>query len=492
MAFGNHRKHSKPGQTTVRAFHFRLELTGSQARTLHDALDLGWGLRNELALLLEEDRKAQRLVRQAGGQPEYIGALALKRRVAAKEVAPPYRALHSQVRQDLANRVSEGMNRFFGALKEGRPGVRPPRALDRKHFRSLTYPQYGTAAFIKGARLHLSKLGDFKVTGWRRMRGKKKSITLKFKEGHFWAVVLCEVQACDVARPYSTVGHLPETGMDPGVACVLTDALGVGYDTPKPLKAARARLRRAQRTLSRKFEHRKRAHKGPGALKEAPRSNRLQRAIVKVAKAHTKVERVREDTARKVARRIERTYSRVAVEEHGLLFLMRNRRLARASADVAIGKQKQALRSALGPGRYFEAANRRPGIGGNSQTCLCGAAVPKALSQRWHSCPECGLQGPRDQVSAVICQYETFGSVPDAAASGLGALEHSIQMLKTRRGARKGASGESRCAGSLGTEERAVKRPTPPAAAKRKSTGAKAKVPDKTAGHASECSPLAG
>jgi hypothetical protein len=167
-----------------------------------------------------------------------------------------------------------------------------------------------------------------------------------------------------------------------------------------------------------------------------------------------------------------------------------NRRLAKATADVAIGKQKWALRAALGPGRYFEASTHRAGIGGNSQTCLCGVSVPKTLAQRWHACPECGLQGPRDQISAVICQYETFGTVPSAAASGLGALEHSVTLLKTRRGACKRAGGESRTTGSLGAAERAVKRPPPPAVAGRKSTGAKAKVPGKTAGHAGPCPPL--
>lgn len=99
----------------------------------------------------------------------------------------------------------------------------------------------------------------------------------------------------------------------------------------------------------------------------------------------TKVERIRDDVAKKVARRIERTCSRAAVEEHSLQFMVRNRRLAKATADVAIGKQKQALGNALGPGRYFEAATTRAGLGGNSQTYLCGAPVPKTLAQRWHS-----------------------------------------------------------------------------------------------------------
>ena len=503
MAFGKHRKHSKPGRTTVRAFHFRIEASPSQTSTLHGALDLGCELRNQLTSTLDEDRKAQRLVKQEGGEAKYIGALELKRGVASSELDPKYKNLHSQVRQDLSNRVSEGMNRFFGALKEGRKGVRPPKAIERKHFRSLTYPQYGTAAFIRNNRLHLSKLGEFSLIGWRKLRGKKKSVTIKWKEGHFWAVVLCEIQECDAARPYATVRQLPEAGIDPGITTVLADSYGIDYETPKPLKAARARLTRVQRDVSSKFEHRKRQHQATNAvarasaqptalLKDAPHSNRLRRNIVKLARAHTKVERVRDDIAKKTARRIERKYSRVAVEEHSLQFMLSNRRMAKAASDVAIGKQKLALRSALASGRYHEASNVRVGIGGNSQTCLCGAAVPKALSQRWHECAECGLQGPRDQISAVICQYETFGSVPDAAAAGLVALEHSVKMLKMRRGARERGEGESLPARSQRTSERARKRPAPPALAGRHTAGAQANAVGKTAGHAGSCPPLTG
>jgi putative transposase len=39
---------------------------------------------------------------------------------------------------------------------------------------------------------------------------------------------------------------------------------------------------------------------------------------------------------------------------------------------------------------------------GTSQTCLCGASVPKTLSQRWHLCSECGLSAPGDHVSAQL------------------------------------------------------------------------------------------
>jgi hypothetical protein len=99
----------------------------------------------------------------------------------------------------------------------------------------------------------------------------------------------------------------------------------------------------------------------------------------------------------------------VAVEEHGIKFMQSNRRLARTVSDVAPGMFKQILRHVLGP-RYLPTANRRAGIGGNSQSCLCGEPVPKTLKDRWHHCPACGLDADRDVVSANIAMHISLGT----------------------------------------------------------------------------------
>jgi putative transposase len=472
MAFNSKkRKHSKPGQTTMRAFHFRIETNNAQNTKLHHALDLAWELRNDQATLLDVNRQEARHARLRDETPTYLSAFDLKKTVASDQIHPKLRALHSQVRQAISLRISEGMKRWFDAIKAGRKGVQPPKPIARKKFLSITYPQYGTAACIKKGRLHLSKLGDYRVIGWRKMRGAKKSVTLKYKAGHWWAIVMCEVQEADVHPSYAAVrAALPDAGVDPGITASLTDSYGESYSTPKALKAAQSTLRHFQRDVSRKFEVRKRLHMavlaaarsaGSAApvaqglvesLRQIPLSKRLKRRIKKLARAHTKVERVRDDAAKKNARHIETRFARAAVEEHGLMFMLQNRRMAKAAADAGIGLQKKALKSAMGKGRYFEASNRRP-EGGNSQTCLCGASVPKTLSERWHHCQECGLQGPRDQVSAIICQYETLGTLPGAnvmlgrypnvRTPGLGVLEQAVKLLKTRRGEGKDGPGES-------------------------------------------------
>lgn len=512
MAFGgqSRKKHSKPGKTTLRAFQFLLDINAEQAKKLRATLDLAFDLRNLQAQTLKQNRIDAREARQLGLKPNYMSAQGLQDLVAKKHLEPCFLALHSQVRQDISHRISEGQKRWLEAIKAGNNKVKPPDALMRKKFRSICYPQYGTSAHIQQGKLHLSRLGEFRVIGWRKMRGAKKSITLKFKDGRWWAIVMCACQERDVCRPYASVKDLPEMGLDPGLSAVLNDSYGKSYAAPKPLKKAALKLQHLQKDVSRKFEVRKAQHlkalsearqsgsRAPVAdglidsLRAIPYSNRLRASIKKLAKAHTKVERIRLDAARKTARKVEKTASRVAVEEHGLGFMMANRRLAKATADVAIGQQKQILQSALGSGRYFKVGNRRP-EGGNSQTCLCGASVPKELSDRHHNCPECGLQGPRDQVSAIIVQHSAFGSVPDIqnnsqpSTPGLGVLEQAAKLLETRRGEVKARAGESRTCELAAKRalETSVKRPARTQRVIRKTRGADsfASLEVKTARH---------
>jgi putative transposase len=73
--------------------------------------------------------------------------------------------------------------------------------------------------------------------------------------------------------------------------------------------------------------------------------------------------------------------------------------LAKSVHDVAWASffSKLAYKAASA-GRRLKAVNPR----GTSQTCTCGAAVWKELSNREHVCTACGLVAPRDVVSAQV------------------------------------------------------------------------------------------
>src|SRR2546429_7932380 len=85
--------------------------------------------------------------------------------------------------------------------------------------------------------------------------------------------------------------------------------------------------------------------------------------------------------------------------------------------DVAVtGVQTCALPisyKAESAGRKLCAVDPR----GTSQTCVCGARVPKRLSDRVHVCTACGLMASRDHVSAQVI-LERARMVPSSANVG--------------------------------------------------------------------------
>jgi hypothetical protein len=58
-----------------------------------------------------------------------------------------------------------------------------------------------------------------------------------------------------------------------------------------------------------------------------------------------------------------------------------------------------AAECAAAGGRLYWAGTRTTAL---SQHCLCGARVPKTLSQRTHHCGHCGLRGDRDVTAAML------------------------------------------------------------------------------------------
>src|SRR5205807_228569 len=48
---------------------------------------------------------------------------------------------------------------------------------------------------------------------------------------------------------------------------------------------------------------------------------------------------------------------------------------------------------------------------------LCGARAPKTLGQRTHACPDCGLSGDRDLVSAALAAFTDLDDHRDPASA---------------------------------------------------------------------------
>jgi IS605 OrfB family transposase len=168
-----------------------------------------------------------------------------------------------------------------------------------------------------------------------------------------------------------------------GIGWLERSSAGEPIENPRLYQRARKRLKKAQRRLSRRV-------KG---------SHRRQKARVLLAKAHLKVKRARLDFCHKTALDLVRQYDVIYVEKLNIRGMVRNHPLAKAISDAGWGLFLSVLRAkAASAGRVVVEVNPAS----TSQTCSgCGVLVPKALKDRWHSCPYCDLSLYRDQNAAI-------------------------------------------------------------------------------------------
>ena len=159
---------------------------------------------------------------------------------------------------------------FFDGLKGKRPRVGAPRCKPRKDTRqAVRFTANARWSITAGGKLRLPKIGDLKVKWSRSLLSTPSTVTVvKDSAGRYFASFVVETGPEEVL-PEAT----PEVGIDLGLGhfAVLSD--GTKIDSPRFLRRAEKRLKKAQRDLSRKV-------KG---------SNNRDKARIKVARAHAGV-----------------------------------------------------------------------------------------------------------------------------------------------------------------------------------------------------------
>src|SRR5262249_26922597 len=139
---------------------------------------------------------------------------------AIKEVRPEYRAIHSQVLQDVLTRLDRAYHAFFRRVAAGeQPGY--PRFQGAQRYASFTYKQFGTGAQLDNGFLVLSKMGRIAMRWSRPLEGTPKTVTVR-READGWYV--CFSCAEVPVQPLSLNGR--ETGVDVGLKVFLITADG--------------------------------------------------------------------------------------------------------------------------------------------------------------------------------------------------------------------------------------------------------------------------
>jgi putative transposase len=278
--------------------------------------------------------------------------------------------------QDVLRRVDRAYQAFFRRVKAGqKPGF--PRFRSFRRFDSITFPSYGDGCrLMDNGKLRIQGAGLVKVKLHRPVDGKIKTVTLKRDWGKWY---VCFAVECD-QHPLSDSGEA--VGIDVGLTTFAVLSDGTEIENQRFYRASQAKLRRAQRKVARR-------HKG---------SNRRRKAVAAMRKVSGHVANQRADFLHKESRKIVNKFGLIAVEDLNVKGLASGM-LAKSVSDAGWGMFFQFLAyKAESAGREMVAVNPS----GTSQTCTCGASVPKRLKDRWHWCPACGRSGGRDLVSSQV------------------------------------------------------------------------------------------
>jgi len=369
-----------------KSFRFRLNLTKKQARELQAQLEECRWLYNEFLaqrkIAYEELDISLSKYQQLMFLPEM------------KEERPTLGQVHSQVLQNVVDRLDKAFEAFFRRCKTGEtPGF--PRFRGMYRYNSLCYPQSGFT--VVGNQLKLSKIGSVRIKLHRPIAGAVKTCTLRRNAAGQWDVSLsCEVDVKPLPPNEKAVG------IDVGLQhfAVLTD--GQEIANPRFFQKGQKALAKAQKKLSK-------TEKG---TKERRKHGRI------AAKIHERIKNRRNDFCHKESRKIIDQYQYICVEDLDIRKMVEKSSFAKSITDASWNQFRQFL-------TYKAAeAGRKLGLVSpayTTQTCSqCRHREAKTLSEREHHCSQCGYKTSRD--------FNAAQNILALGLDGLGAIPRSPRL----------------------------------------------------------------
>ncbi len=307
--------------------------------------------------------------------------------------------LNSQARQASADRAWFAISRFYENCKNQKPGKKGYPQFQHDN-RSVEYKQTGWKIEPDGKHIRFI---DGCGIGRLRLVGNKKQ-----KIATFPTKQIKRIRIVHRADGYSVqfaiqatrqVEHIPtgkQVGVDVGLQAYYTDSEGNTVANPRHYRKAEQKLKRLQRHVSRK-------HKG---------SKNRKKARKLLAKAHLRVQRQREDFARKTANALISSHDLIAYENLPIRNMVKNHHLAKSIHDAGWGVFMTWV-------KYYGMLHAIPVIAVapqyTSQDCsACGTRVKKTLSVRTHICTGCGVVLDRDRNAALNILHKALSRYPGA------------------------------------------------------------------------------
>jgi putative transposase len=345
-----------------KSFQYSLRPTKKQARELDDQLEECRWLYNEL---LNQRKLSYEELEMPLSKYQQTMMLPL-----LKEERESLNRVHSQVLQNVVDRLDKAFQAFFRRCKEGeKPGF--PRFRGKYRYNSFCFPQ--TGFHVEGNHLKLSKLGKIRIKMHRPLEGVVKTCTLRKNASGNWLVSFsCEV----AARPKSILES--SVGIDMGLEHFATFSDGQVVENPRFFKKEERVLAKAQRKLSK--------------CQKGTQERRKQGKVV--SRIHERIANKRRDFCHKESKKIVEKYQYICAEDLNIKRMMEGSHLAKSITDASWNLFLQCLTyKAAEAGRKLGLVN--PAY--TSQDChCCGHRAEKNLSDRTHNCRQCGYETTRD------------------------------------------------------------------------------------------------
>jgi len=374
----------------MKTYKFRLRPSKSQRTKLMQTLELcRWVFNETLATrknAWEQDKKSISLYDTN------------KLLTSWKKEKPELNQVHSQVLQNVQERVDLAFQSFFRRVKAHEAEVGYPRFKGHNRYDSFTFKQSGFD-LLENA-LRVSKIGTLKIIQHRPIEDTHRVKTMTIQRdavGNWYACFACEVEPrlMPFNKRSSPVGDRA-VGIDVGLTTFAKLSNGIPVDNPRFFRRDEYELGRAQRRYSKD---------------KTPKRRKV------IAHIHQRIANRRKDFAHKLSREWVNRYGAIFLENLSIKNMMKNHHLAKSIGDAAWSQLMQyILYKAADAGRVCELVDPR----GTSQRCSgCQTVVQKDLSVRVHDCPECGLVIDRDLNAAINIErlgLESLGYALEAPA----------------------------------------------------------------------------
>ena len=361
----------------VKSFKYRLRPTKKQEKVLLAQIDACRILYNQLLCARIQAWKNNKQSLSRYEQNKTLPML--------KNQYKPFSLVHSQVLQQVCQRVDWAFKGFFRRIKQKeKTGEKAgfPRYKGQNRYDSITYPQFFKGCRLDDKGLRMGKIGCIRIVQHRPLEGMPKFCTITRTATGKWSVSI----SCDIGDTPEKADADPAVGIDVGLNSFAVTSDGQKIANQRFFKKEEKSLKRAQRKWD--------------AVKKRPKTDAVRERRRKViARVYERIRNKRHNFAHQASRKMVKRHGFIAVEKLDVKEMQKNRRLAKSIADVAWSLFRHCLEyKAEEAGIGFKAVDPKH----TSQDCsACGHREKKTLSQRVHHCKVCGYKTDRDHNAAI-------------------------------------------------------------------------------------------